>query len=109
MLWVGLGSRASGVGIVAATWLHVVAGGCGRLPSCLLMSSVFVRIFVSISLFPTRFDAFRAASSFSCQQVRVEISIRRFPPLMVSSFLFVVVCISAMMVVIGASSVSGFF
>ena len=61
------------------------------------------------SLFTTRFDAFLAVSSFSYQRIRVEasISIRRFPPLMVSSLIFVIDYISAIIVVINASRVSG--
>jgi hypothetical protein len=111
MLWVGLGSRPGGTGIVAATWLQVVALCCVRLCSCFLMSSVFVRIFVIASLLEARFDASQAVASLSCQRRRVVVSISmsRFPPLIVSLLLFVVVCISVMIVVINASSVSGFF
>jgi len=75
------------------------------------MSSAFARIFVIVSLFGARFNAFQTVLSFSCQRRRVEVStsIRCFPPLVVPSLLFVVVCISVMIVVINASSVSGFF
>jgi hypothetical protein len=75
------------------------------------MSSVFARIFVNSSLFGARFDAFRTTSSFSCQRRRVEVSIsmRYFLPLTVSSLSFVVFRISMMIIVIKASSVSGFF
>jgi hypothetical protein len=75
------------------------------------MFSVFARIFVISSLFRARFDAFRAALSFSYQRrkVKVSILIRYFFPLTVSSLSSVVFRILMMIVMIRASSVSGFF
>ena len=94
-------------GIVAVIWLHVNAAGLRLADTCFLMSSVFLRICERVLVVAVCLYAFLDASRFCCQRRRVSTSTstRRFPPLTISSPLFVIVCISVIIVSILISGV----